>query len=106
MAKRQIPIIHPVGQHAERIVVEWADELSDLLQRPRETLLAERRLRVGDFGEILKITLMDGSYVVFKHAIAIHSESKKAIAVFTEHCGYHVFPHHEAAIEVMPEGYI
>jgi uncharacterized OB-fold protein len=41
---------------------------------------------------------MDGSVVQFANAIHIVSEAKRAIAVFTEHCGHHVFPYHEAKV--------
>jgi hypothetical protein len=36
--------------------------------------------------------------VEFQWAFHIVSESKKAIAVFTEHCGHHLYPYHEAQI--------
>ncbi|WP_186411810.1 hypothetical protein [Candidatus Propionivibrio aalborgensis] len=41
---------------------------------------------------------MDDSQVEFKYAFFIVSETRKAIAVFTEHCGHHVFPYHEARV--------
>lgn len=41
---------------------------------------------------------MDGSLVEFKYAFALVSEERKAIAVFTEHCGHHVYPYHEAKV--------
>lgn len=41
---------------------------------------------------------MDGSIVQFEWAFQIASEAKRAIAVFTEHCGHHVYPHHEAKV--------
>ena len=41
---------------------------------------------------------MDESVVEFRNAFFIASDERRAIAVFTEHCGYHLFPHHEAKI--------
>ena len=41
---------------------------------------------------------MDESFVEFRSACCIVSGKKRAIAVLTEHCGYHVFPIHEAKI--------
>lgn len=92
--------MYPVPRYSNQVFTEWIAELSAKLDRPRETLLAEGRLRVDDFNDTLKITLMDGSYAVFKYAFAIASEEKQAIAVFTEHCGYLVFPLAEATIHV------
>lgn len=34
----------------------------------------------------------------FERAFHIVSEAKRAIAVFTEHCGHHVFPYHDAKV--------
>lgn len=41
---------------------------------------------------------MDRSVVQFHYAFFIVSESKRAIAVFTEHCGNHIFPYHASKI--------
>lgn len=41
---------------------------------------------------------MDGSAVQFNYAIYIASETKKAVGVFTEHCGNHLYPYHEAKV--------
>lgn len=45
-----------------------------------------------------RVELMDGSVAEFKYAFALVSEERKAIAVFTEHCGHHIFPYHEAKV--------
>jgi hypothetical protein len=47
---------------------------------------------------------MDGSSVEFKYAFALHWPEKRAIAVFTEHCGHHVFPDAEASVEAVALG--
>jgi hypothetical protein len=41
---------------------------------------------------------MDGSFAEFRYAFALVSEHRRAIAVFTEHCGHHLFPYHEARV--------
>lgn len=41
---------------------------------------------------------MGQSCVEFCYAIFIVRESKRAIAVFTEHCAHHLYPYHEAKI--------
>ena len=73
-------------------------------------LLAERfHVEVGEFvkqpgryiehnNETCMVELMDGSTAEFRWAFAIISETERAVAIFTEHCGYHVFPLHEAKI--------
>lgn len=40
----------------------------------------------------LRVELMDGSFVQFQYAIFIVSDAKKTVAVFTEHCGHHLYP--------------
>jgi hypothetical protein len=47
---------------------------------------------------------MDGSSVEFKYAFALCWPEKRAIAVFTEHCGHHVYPDAEASVEVFVLG--
>ena len=46
----------------------------------------------------LRVELMDGSTVQFKYAVFVVGEAKRAIAVFTEHCGNHIFPYHKAKV--------
>jgi hypothetical protein len=49
------------------------------------------RLRAGDFSGSVKIRFPDGSFVLFENAFYAIDESRDELAVFTEHCGYHVF---------------
>ncbi|TGE29701.1 hypothetical protein [Hymenobacter metallicola] len=46
-------------------------------------------------GSLLRITFEDESKVEFKYAFVIEAPEFKEIAVFTEHCGYHLFPLYE-----------
>ena len=75
------------------ILSEWSEELSQHLGRSSEQI-QQKRLGASDFplNESLHIQLMDGSFVQFEYAFHLVSLAKRSIAVFTEHCGYHVFP--------------
>ncbi|MGR4869685.1 hypothetical protein ACIPRI_12555 [Variovorax sp. LARHSF232] len=93
------PFKFPVPRLATQAVIDWADELAahfgctaaQFQQNPE---------RIQFPPEIVRIELMDGSLVEFKYAIFVVSDTKRAIAVFTEHCGHHVFPYHEAKVFV------
>jgi hypothetical protein len=52
------------------------------------------RLSCGDFpiGQGVLIRFPDGSSVQFRSAFALTDETAGEVAVFTERCGYHVFP--------------
>jgi len=90
---------YPVAQRVHTQVLEWADELAAYLGRPADEI-SRRGLSASDFpnGHQLVITLMDGSTARFRHAFYLIRESEQALAVFTEHCGYHIFPLHDAQI--------
>ncbi len=49
----------------------------------------------------LSIRFPDGSYILFRYALAIVDEPSREVAVFTEHCRYHVFPLGDAEVEVL-----
>lgn len=49
-------------------------------------------LRAGDFGGCVRVSFCDGSHVLFEHSFCAVDEGNRELAVFTEHCGYHVFP--------------
>ncbi|QNE39785.1 hypothetical protein F1C16_09560 [Hymenobacter sp. NBH84] len=54
-------------------------------------------LSVSDFpvSSMVRIELEDDSKVEFRYAFAIEAPEFKEIAVFTEHCGHHLFQLHE-----------
>jgi hypothetical protein len=68
----------------------WAGKLKAYLREElgvnRETLSAE------DFHYSLKINFEDGSYAFFGYAFYLLDRDLNEVAVFTEHCGYHIFP--------------
>jgi len=47
---------------------------------------------VEEFHHHLKLTFQDGSFAFFYYAFYLEDEPLKEVAVFTEHCGYHIFP--------------
>jgi hypothetical protein len=59
------------------------------------------RLSAGDFspGRSVFIRFSDGSHALFRSAFAIRDEGAGEVIVFTEHCGYHVFPLGDAEVE-------
>ncbi len=51
------------------------------------------QLSVYDFppGGAVRLHFEDGSTATFRYAFYVVDEARHEIAVFTEHCGYHVF---------------
>jgi hypothetical protein len=85
------------------IIEEWADELAGKLGRPASDIRAEG-LSPRDFSnQQVEIEFEDSSYALFHWAFYIESTAKRAIAVFTEHCGYYVIPIAGASITIIPE---
>jgi hypothetical protein len=77
----------------------WKPRLRQYLRQRRGE---ERdRLSAGDFppGQSVLIRFPDGSHVLFRYAFAIQDDGAGEVIVFTEHCGYHVFPLSDAQVE-------
>jgi hypothetical protein len=53
-----------------------------------------KRLSASDFplAATVSIRFEDDSRVEFKYAFVIKAPEFREVAVFTEHCGYHLFP--------------
>jgi hypothetical protein len=88
----------PVPRYAEQMIREWSAELAAHFGTTAETFKEQPIHSMSFPSEVVRVELMDGSMVEFRYAFAIVSESQRAIAVFTEHCGHHVFPYHEAKV--------
>jgi hypothetical protein len=87
-----------VQKFSDQVLKEWLPELAAHTGRSEEQLKAQG-LSAYDFKPgALRVVLMDGSFVEFQWAFHVISDRLRAIAVFTEHCGYHAFPFHEAKI--------
>lgn len=89
----------PVPRHAHSVVLEWADELAPQLGCD-PTELRQSPESINFPADTVRIELMDQSVVEFRRALFVVSDSKRALAVFTEHCGHHVLPYHEAKVFV------
>jgi len=91
---------YPVPRLAAQTVSDWSEELGAHLGCPAVDV-RERSEAIMRFPlETVRMELMDGSLVEFRCAFFVVSDTKKAVAVFTEHCGHHVFPYHEAKVFV------
>ena len=101
MSRQNQSIMHklPVPRNAEATVLEWAEELAAHFRCSAQDLRANSAM-IQFPDETVRVELMDESVVEFKHALYIVSKEKKAIAVFSEHCGHHVLPFHEAKVFV------
>jgi hypothetical protein len=76
----------------QNIIEEWAEELAVHLARPADEI-RRNGLGVEDFPHrTLEIEFVDGSTAKLQFAFFVESQAKKAVAVFTEHCGYFVLP--------------
>lgn len=83
---------------------DWKPRLRSYL---RERYEEDRdRLSASDFPseQSVIISFPDGSQVLFRYAFALVDEAAGEAAVFTEHCGYHVFPIRDAAFEIVRMG--
>jgi hypothetical protein len=68
----------------------WANKLKSYIH---EHLGVDRQgLSATDFRHSLKINFEDGSFALFQHAFYILDRENNEVGVFTEHCGYHIFP--------------
>jgi hypothetical protein len=85
---------------AALVLKDWAPELANELQCSEAAVVAGQSTIMDVPLGTVKIELMDDSTVEFRYALFLVNEQRRAIAVFTEHCGYHVFPFHDAKIYV------
>jgi hypothetical protein len=80
---------------------EWKPRLRAHL---RATCGEDRdRLSARDFrgDQLVRLNFDDGSFALFRHAFAVLDEAGERCMVFTEHCGYHVFPVGAVGTEVL-----
>lgn len=50
------------------------------------------RLSCYDFTKSIILKYDDGSNMFFEYAFCARNQQSNELAVFTEHCGYHIFP--------------
>lgn len=90
------------------------EELPDRWLRRREQYTDEKYgvdyayrglLGAGDFpcGSLVHVHLEDGSQALFRYAFYIAALEWQEVAVFTEHCGYHIFPIEDTRLQTYDE---
>jgi hypothetical protein len=93
-----VRLMFPVPSLASQIEQEWSEELAARFGCPLEAFRAMPTRHMQYPHDTARIDLMDGSHVQFRNAFFIARPQKKTVAVFTEHCGHHVLPFHEARV--------
>ncbi|WP_303312556.1 hypothetical protein [Hymenobacter sp. BT730] len=79
----------------EDLPERWKLKLQEYLKAKGST--EPVRLGASDFplDSIVRIQFEDASNVEFHYAFVIEAPELREVAVFTEHCGYHLFPLYE-----------
>ncbi|HET7231079.1 MAG TPA: hypothetical protein VFJ16_13795, partial [Longimicrobium sp.] len=54
-------------------------------------------------GTNLRLDFPDRSFACFRYAFHLHDPELREVAVFTGHCGYHVFPADELRAQVLKD---
>ena len=75
----------------------------------RRTRGEERdHLSAYDFpsGQSVRLNFPDGSFAFFQYAFVIEDRARQLVAVFTEHCGYHVFPSGELSVALLRQSHV
>ena len=90
--------MYPVPSLAAQLESEWSVELASKFGCKLESFRAKPTAFMQFPHETVRVELVDGSVVQFKNAFFIANAAKKTVVVFTEHCGHHVLPFHEARV--------
>ena len=77
---------------------KWQTKIQDYLEKSGTKY---KELSASDFQNDLKITFADGSNAFFRYAFYWVDKESKEVAVFTEHCGYHIFPLFATKLETL-----
>ena len=87
----------------EDLPERWRRKLADYLAERGEP--GRARLHAGDFhmGSVAELSFDDGSRASFRYPLVIEAPELREVAVFTEHCGYHVFPLIGTQVAIEPE---
>ena len=86
----------------EDLPAHWSTKLERYLYE--QIGVNRRRPNAYDFHSHLKISFADRSYALFHYAFYIIDEEGSEVGIFTEHCGYHIFPLCDTKIEVIESG--
>ena len=74
--------------------------MTNLPQHWRRWLKQRGGLTTEDFDGTVRLSFEDGSRCVFRDAIMVTDCKREEVAVFTEHCGYHIFPLRATTLKV------
>ena len=83
---------NPVRRLAHEMLLEWSSALAAHLSCDEAVFLALPRAQMRFVDQVVRLEFPDGSLVQFAYAFYLVNADKRALAVFTEHCDYHVFP--------------
>jgi hypothetical protein len=80
--------------------IRWKEHLERWVQK--RTNGKRTKLAAGDFSgsKIVQIDFPDGSIARFRYAVVIEAPDIGELGVFTEHCGYHVFPLVDSKVQI------
>ena len=76
----------------------WQENVQEYIGRPGSKY---DELSATDFVLDLRITFEDGSSAFFNYAFYLPDTEAQEIAVFTEHCGYHIYPFCISSMETL-----
>jgi hypothetical protein len=77
-------------RHAD-LPERWKAKVREHLTATGETKYVTLSSYHFPLNSLVRINFEDGSTVEFKHAFVIKAPEWQEVAVFTEHCGYHLF---------------
>ena len=90
--------------HWKDLPQRWLTRLELYTDEKHGTDYAHRgKLGASDFGSglLVRIGFPDRSKALFHSAFFIAAPEWNEVALFTEHCGYHIFPLYELEIELI-----
>lgn len=76
----------------------WQENVTEYLARPEAQY---DQISAADFINDLQIKFEDDSNAFFRYAFYLADDKAKEVAVFTEHCGYHVYPFAIASLKTI-----
>jgi hypothetical protein len=85
---------HQLPDHWQNRVVALARELSG----GRYSTLGAEAFKQ----QAVRLRFPDGSAALFLYSFVLTDEARGELAVFTEHCGYHVFPLEDTTVDTQP----
>jgi hypothetical protein len=85
----------------EDLPERWLARLKDYLTE--KSIKDRAHLLVDDFptNQSVRVLFEDGSTSFFHYAFYILDQELREVAVFTEHCGYHIFPLGQTELQVL-----